>query len=90
MTTPRVDGAFFDEASNTWTVRTDTGAEVTCRWLVTILGWLGIAYKPEFPGLDEYTGEWYQTSLWPKEDVERAVRPDHRDHRDRCAVAIGY
>ncbi|MDQ1506988.1 MAG: hypothetical protein QOD57_4715 [Actinomycetota bacterium] len=66
----RVNGAFFDEASNTWTVRTNTGEEVTCRWLITGLGWLGVAYKPDLPGLDDFQGEWYQTSLWPKTDVE--------------------
>ncbi|MBA3742799.1 MAG: NAD(P)/FAD-dependent oxidoreductase [Sporichthya sp.] len=65
----RVDGAFFDEATNLWTVRTDTGEEVTCRWLITGLGWLGVAYKPNLAGLDSFAGEWYQTSLWPKEEV---------------------
>ncbi|MGQ0630173.1 MAG: flavin-containing monooxygenase [Sporichthyaceae bacterium] len=68
----RVDGAFFDEATNLWTVRTDAGHEVTCRWLITGLGWLGVAYKPSIPGLDSFTGEWLQTSLWPKTEPELA------------------
>jgi cyclohexanone monooxygenase len=68
----RVNGAIFDEASNTWTVRTETGEEVTCRWLITGLGWLGVAYKPNLPGLDSFTGQWFQTSLWPKDEVELA------------------
>ncbi len=68
----RVNGAFFDEATNLWTVRTDAGDEVTCRWLITGLGWLGVAYKPSIPGLDSFTGEWHQTSLWPKTEPELA------------------
>jgi cation diffusion facilitator CzcD-associated flavoprotein CzcO len=66
----RVNGAFFDEATNRWTVTTDTGLEVTCRWLITGLGWLGIAYKPDFPGADTFEGESYVTSLWPKTPVD--------------------
>jgi cyclohexanone monooxygenase len=68
----RVNAAIFNESTNTWTVRTDTGEEVTCHWLITGLGWLTVAYKPDLPGLDSFTGEWYQTSLWPKEKVELA------------------
>jgi cyclohexanone monooxygenase len=68
----RVNAAIFDESTNTWTVRTDTGEEVTCRWLITGLGWLTVAYKPDLPGLEDFTGEWYQTSLWPKDKVELA------------------
>jgi cyclohexanone monooxygenase len=65
-----VNGAFFDEATNLWTVTTASGESVTCRWLITGLGWLGVAYRPNLPGLDSFGGEWYQTSLWPKEPVE--------------------
>ncbi|MGQ0625829.1 MAG: flavin-containing monooxygenase [Sporichthyaceae bacterium] len=68
----RVNGAFFDEATNLWTVRTDAGHEITCRWLITGLGWLGVAYKPSIPGLDSFQGEWYQTSLWPKTSPDLA------------------
>jgi cyclohexanone monooxygenase len=66
----RVTGAFFDETSSTWTVQTEPGEEVTCRWLVTGLGWLGVPYRPNFPGLDTFQGQWYQTSQWPKEGVD--------------------
>ncbi|HVE23771.1 MAG TPA: NAD(P)/FAD-dependent oxidoreductase [Sporichthya sp.] len=68
----RVNGAFWDEDSSTWTVTTEAGEKVTCRWLITGLGWLGVAYKPNLPGLDEFRGDWYQTSNWPHEDVDLA------------------
>ena len=66
----RVVAASFDETVNLWTVETDDGAETVCRWLITGLGWLGVSYKPQFPGLDSFQGEWYQTSLWPREPVD--------------------
>jgi cyclohexanone monooxygenase len=68
----RVTGAEWDEATSLWTVTTDQGDSVTARWLITGLGWLGIAYKPAFAGLDDFLGEWYQTSLWPHEPVDLA------------------
>ncbi|HEY1698132.1 MAG TPA: NAD(P)/FAD-dependent oxidoreductase [Trebonia sp.] len=68
----RVDSAVFDEETNLWTVHTADGVEVTCRWLITGLGWLGIAYKPPFPGADSFQGESYVTSRWPKEPVDFA------------------
>jgi cyclohexanone monooxygenase len=45
----RVTAATFDEGTNTWTVRTDTGEDVTCRWLITGLGWLGSRTSPTCP-----------------------------------------
>ncbi|HVV09304.1 NAD(P)/FAD-dependent oxidoreductase [Amycolatopsis sp.] len=66
----RVNGALFDEATNRWTVTTEDGLRITCRWLITGLGWLGIAYKPPFSGMDTFRGESYVTSQWPKEPVD--------------------
>jgi cyclohexanone monooxygenase len=66
----RVNGAYFDEETNRWTVHTEDGVSITCRWLITGLGWLGIAYKPPFPGLDTFEGESYVTSQWPREPVD--------------------
>lgn len=66
----RVSGAWFDEATNLWTVRTEDGQEVRSRFLITGLGWLGVAYKPPFPGADTFQGETYVTSQWPHEPVD--------------------
>ncbi|MCW3011010.1 MAG: Phenylacetone monooxygenase, partial [Solirubrobacterales bacterium] len=66
----RVTAATFDEHANRWTVRTDDGRETRCRWLISGLGWLGIAYKPPFPGVESFQGETYVTSQWPKEPVD--------------------
>lgn len=68
----RVRGATFDEATNRWTVYTEDGLEVSCRWLITGLGWLGVAFTPPFPGGETFKGESYVTSQWPHESVDLA------------------
>jgi cation diffusion facilitator CzcD-associated flavoprotein CzcO len=65
----RVDSAVFNEDTNLWTVHTADGVELTCRWLITGLGWLGIAYQPAFPGAGSFQGQSYVTSRWPHEPV---------------------
>jgi cyclohexanone monooxygenase len=53
-------------------VHTADGVDLTCRWLITGLGWLGIAYRPPFPGADSFQGESCVTSRWPHEPVDFA------------------
>ncbi len=66
----RVTSAVYDETANTWTVGTDHGQTVTCRYFITAAGILSVAYQPPFKGLDSFAGKWYQTSSWPKEPVD--------------------
>lgn len=68
----RVESAHYDETANTWTVTTDTGQRCTCRYFVTGAGVLSQPYRPAFPGLDRFTGEWYVTGRWPHEEVDFA------------------
>ncbi len=57
--------ADFDEASGRWTVRTDRGERITCRFLVTGLGLLSATNLPEFPGADTFEGRIVHTGAWP-------------------------
>ena len=57
--------AEFDELSGRWTVRTDRGEEITCRFLVTGLGLLSATNLPEFPGADTFQGRIVHTGAWP-------------------------
>ncbi|MDX6653781.1 MAG: hypothetical protein QOH18_482 [Solirubrobacterales bacterium] len=66
----RVTEATFEEDEGTWRIVTDAGVVVTATYLVTAAGLLSDTYEPPFPGLDGFAGDWYQTSLWPKEGVE--------------------
>ena len=42
----RVNGAWFDEDTSRWTVCTEDGMQISCRWLITGLGWLGDMRTP--------------------------------------------
>jgi cyclohexanone monooxygenase len=66
----RVTEATFDEDSNTWTVRTNAGDEVTTRYVITAVGALSASNTPKFNGMDSFRGETYHTGLWPHEGVD--------------------
>lgn len=65
----RVTSARYDEDEAIWRVATDDGKTHTCSYLITATGPLSTPYKPDFPGLDEFEGEWYLTGRWPKQPV---------------------
>jgi cyclohexanone monooxygenase len=66
----RVQSATFDEESNLWTVKTDTGDTVTSRYLITAVGALSVSHTPPFPGADSFRGASYHTGQWPHEKVD--------------------
>lgn len=66
----RVTGAHFDDATQLWTVTTDSGEQVTAKYLVTAVGCLSTSSTPDFPGLDSYQGTTIHTSAWPREGVD--------------------
>ena len=66
----RVVGARYDEAANHWAVTTDAGETLLARYLVTAVGCLSTANVPDFPGLEDFTGDWYHTGRWPHDGVD--------------------
>ncbi|HZA44885.1 MAG TPA: NAD(P)/FAD-dependent oxidoreductase, partial [Rubrobacter sp.] len=66
----RVTAATFDEASERWEVRTDTGEVVSARFVITALGALSAANVPDVPGMENFAGERYHTAEWPHEGVD--------------------
>jgi cation diffusion facilitator CzcD-associated flavoprotein CzcO len=62
-----VDAAEFDETTNRWTVRTDTGETFTAAYLVTALGLLSKINIPEIPGRDSFAGRLAHTGAWPQD-----------------------
>ncbi len=66
----RVTAAWFDESRRIWRVTTDAGDEITCRFFVTATGQLSLPYFPDFDGLSDFQGAWYQTQRWPEEGVD--------------------
>ena len=66
----RVVAAFYDEQANRWQVRTEGGETYVVKFLITAVGCLSTANVPDFPGLDDFAGEWYHTGQWPYEGVD--------------------
>jgi cyclohexanone monooxygenase len=66
----KVTGCTWDEDTRRWTVETDRGDSVACRFLVTTVGCLSVPKPPEYPGLDTFEGQWVLTGAWPREPVE--------------------
>ena len=66
----RVTGAEFDETTNLWTVRTDTGGEVTARFLIAAVGSLSDTNLPPFKGLEKFKGKWCHTSRFPQRGID--------------------
>ncbi len=66
----RVTQLTFDEGSDRWHVLTDQGDRVTARWVIAATGSLDATNVPDWPGLDDFEGDWYHTSKWPKDGVD--------------------
>jgi cyclohexanone monooxygenase len=66
----RVTSAVYDEASARWTIHTDHHPPVSARFCIMATGCLSAAKLPEYPGLDQFQGTWYQTARWPHEPVD--------------------
>src|SRR6516162_1757062 len=66
----KVTSAAFDEATNTWTVKTEKGETFAAPFLITAVGCLSTANVPKFKGLETFKGKWYHTGAWPHEGVD--------------------
>jgi cyclohexanone monooxygenase len=66
----RVVSAHFDDASDRWSVITDDGGPIRCRYLVMATGCLSAANVPDIDGIDDFAGPTYHTGQWPREGVD--------------------
>jgi cyclohexanone monooxygenase len=66
----QIKAAHFSDSDNIWTITAANGSSSTCRYFLPATGPLSIAKDPPFAGLKSFTGEWYQSSNWPKEKVD--------------------
>ena len=64
-----VESATWDDEGKRWDLHTAAGEHFRAQFVVTAMGTLSAPLSPDFPGLDEFEGEWYQTQDWPKEPV---------------------
>lgn len=66
----RITHLTYDDDSRLWSVRTDTGEQRKCRWVVTAVGSLSQPNIPEIPGADSFAGLRLYTSRWPHNPVD--------------------
>lgn len=64
-----VSSAVHHDRENLWRVATADGRHFTAKWLVAATGLLSKPFRPEFPGLEEFRGEYHWASLWPQSGV---------------------
>ncbi len=64
-----VNDARYDEASQRWTIETDSGVRASATFMICAGGALSTANKPDIPGIHDFAGECYHTGHWPHEPV---------------------
>ena len=67
-----VTDARYDEAAQRWMIETDSGQTVSAQFLVCAVGALFVANMPDYPGINDFSGECYHTGRWPHEKVSFA------------------
>ena len=65
-----VASAHFNDTNSRWLLTTESGEQFSSRYCVMATGCLSSANDPEFPGRDQFTGNWYHTGRWPHEGVD--------------------
>ena len=66
----RVASAAYDENTSCWEVQVDNGQRARAQFLIAAVGVLSAKYVPAFPGVENFRGESFHTSNWPKEKVD--------------------
>ncbi|MEV6483328.1 NAD(P)/FAD-dependent oxidoreductase [Streptomyces sp. NPDC051576] len=66
----KVTSAVFDEPTGTWTVTAENGTTVRARFVVAATGNLSVPFIPAIKGREDFGGEQYHTSRWPKQPID--------------------
>ncbi len=66
----RVASAVYNEETNRWDVRLESGQRAQAQFLIAAVGLLSARYTPPFEGIESFRGESFHTSRWPKEKVD--------------------
>ncbi len=63
----RIESMVFDEGTSNWTLHSTEGDVYRAHVVVMATGILSDPNFPKIPGLSDFKGEWYHTSLWPQD-----------------------
>ncbi len=59
-----VTRAEWHEEESRWSIRTDRGDEVSCRWYVLAVGILNLMKLPTIPGMEDFAGRSFHSARW--------------------------
>src|SRR6188472_1436215 len=68
----KVTAANWDQSAERWLLKTDNGADVSCRYYIMATGCLSAPKPPEIDGVKDFKGEVYFTGRWPHDGVNLA------------------
>ncbi len=66
----RVESAAWNEANNSWNIKTSTGETIAARHYVMATGCLSKPKELDIDGVENFRGNVYFTSRWPHEGVD--------------------
>lgn len=66
----KVVSAHYDDKMRRWIIKTSKQDTVSAKYCVLATGFLSSGSVPDFSGLQDYQGNKYLTSKWPKEEVK--------------------
>ncbi|MGY2844487.1 cation diffusion facilitator CzcD-associated flavoprotein CzcO [Bradyrhizobium sp. USDA 4509] len=66
----RVASAIYQDDTRSWRVTLESGAQHSCRFLITAIGPLSTPTLPRIEGRDDFRGQSFHTARWPKEKVD--------------------
>ena len=76
----RVKYAHYSDETRSWEIGVENGDIYFTRFLVTGVGLLSTPTMPKFTGIEDFTGPWCHTGLWPKEGI---------DYKNKRVAVIG-
>jgi len=59
-----VTQAVWDDVDRRWTVHTDRGDTLSCRYYILAVGILNLMKLPAIPGMDDFAGRAFHTARW--------------------------
>ncbi len=66
----RIVSAHYQDDSQLWEIRTESGKIITTRYYVMATGCLSVPKDPDIEGIADFQGEIYHTTDWPHEEVD--------------------
>ncbi len=66
----RIASAQFDDETRLWNINTEDGQTITTLNYVMATGCLSVPKDPDITGLENFQGQIYHTTDWPKEGVD--------------------